>query len=388
MKKYLILCICFILLIANIVVPSRATTYLLAEEIGINSTNYIVVDDNGCVLIESNADEKKEVASICKLMTTLLTLEKIERGELNLDDKFVASEYACSVQGSQAFLDPGSQYSVKDLLKSVIVASANDSAIVLAENIAGSEELFVKMMNLRAAELGMKNTLYGNSTGLDDKRQYSTARDTAIILDKISDFEIYKNDCKIWMDKLVHPSGRETELVNTNRLIRYYQYCNTGKTGYTDNAGYCLSSTANKDDMKLTCVVLGCDAPSDRFTDSVALYNYCFANFENEKIVDKELLLDIGVKVESGKQDNLKIASVEDFYITHKKGEKIEYNIKYNLPEKLLAPIVENNVIGNAVVLVDGEVVGNFNIIAKESIDKQSYKDIVRKIVSEFSLIK
>ncbi|MGN0960809.1 MAG: D-alanyl-D-alanine carboxypeptidase family protein [Christensenellales bacterium] len=357
---------------------------------GVSSAkSYIVIDNNGTVLLENNADEKKEVASICKLMTSLITLENIEAGNISLDDKFVASDYACMAEGSQAFLDSGCEYSVRDLLKSVIVASANDSAIVLAENIAGSEKAFVEKMNEKAREIGMKNTVYANSTGLhDNNAQYSTARDTAIILNKVSNYPIYREDCKIWMDTLTHPSGRETELVNTNRLIKYYPYCLTGKTGYTDEAGYCLSSTSLKDNLKLTCVVLGCKSSADRFSDSVSLYNYAYANYRNEKIIDKNIPLDYSVEVNKGKENSVKIAFEKDYYLTRKVDADKSYDLRYSLPSKINAPVNFGDIVGYAEIVVNDEIVDKVNIVAIEDIEKQSYKDIVEKILDKFPVVK
>lgn len=355
----------------------------------LSATSYVVIDENGKVLIDKNPDDKREVASICKLMTTLITLENIESGNITLDDKVVASNYACAVEGSQAFLDAGSEYTVRDLVKSVIVASANDSAIVLAESIAGSESAFVDLMNSRARELGMTNTLYANSTGLNDgKSQYSTARDTAIILNEISNYDIYKEDCKIWMDKLIHPSGRETELVNTNRLIKYYPYCLTGKTGYTDEAGYCLSSTALKDNLKLTCVVLGCDSSADRFSDSVALYNSAYANFKSEKIIDKTILIANDIIVERGKEDNLEVVASEDYYLTISRRTPTDYSISYKFDDKVTAPVKVGDVIGVAQVIVDGEIVDEINIVSNTNVNKQSFRDIINKITENYSIIK
>ena len=225
------------------------------------------------------------VASICKLMTSLITLEKLDSSEFKLTDCLVASEHACSMEGSQAFLDVGSSYSVSDLLKSVIVASANDSAVVLAEAISGNENAFVIEMNKRAKELGMNNTVYANATGLPSPNQYSTAMDTSLILREIVKHKLFVDYSNIWMDTLVHASGRETELVNTNRLIKYYSNCKAGKTGFTDEAGYCLVSMATNENLNLIAVTLNCDKPQDRFKESMDLFNYGFANYENVLII-------------------------------------------------------------------------------------------------------
>lgn len=351
-----------------------------------SAKSYIVMDDSGNILLKNNPNEKHEVASICKLMTTLITLEHIDSGALKLDDKVVASAYACDAEGSQAFLDAGSEYSLKDLLKSVIVASANDSAIVLAESIGGSERNFVEMMNARAKELGMNDTVYANSTGLPADNQYSTAYDTALLLNKVSEYDLYKQDCKIWMDKLVHPSGRETELVNTNRLIKYYPNCLTGKTGFTDEAGYCLSSTAKKDDMKLICVVLGCKKMSDRFSESIELYNYAFANFTNKKILSKDMEIDNNIKVLSGKQNNISISPSQDFSMSYEKNNKKEVEIKYNLPNEIKAPVSKGDIVGQAEIIVDGKLIKTVDLVANESIQKHSYGDAFLKVLNNFGI--
>lgn len=354
----------------------------------INAKSYIVLDSNGKILLEKNADEKKPVASICKLMTTLITLEKIARGELSLDDKMLASEYACSVEGSQAFLDAGSEYLVKDLLKSVIVASANDSAIVLAENISGTENDFVAIMNQKAQEMGMYSTIYANSTGLTDKNiQYSTAKDTSIILNKITEFDTYKEYCSIWMDKLIHPSGRETELVNTNRLIRYLPYCVSGKTGFTDEAKYCLASTANKNDLKLTCVVLGCDNASDRFTDSINLYNFTYANFKNNKLISKGGKLERSVRVNRGVEEFVGVQFEQDFNWTSRVGENVDFDIVYNLQEVVSAPISEGDTMGTADIYLGTEYIGSINLVSTKEISEQKFADVMDKIITKFGIL-
>lgn len=351
-----------------------------------SAKSYIVMDDSGNILLKNNPNEKHEVASICKLMTTLITLEHIDSGALKLDDKVVASAYACDAEGSQAFLDAGSEYSLKDLLKSVIVASANDSAIVLAESIGGSERNFVEMMNARAKELGMNDTVYANSTGLPADNQYSTAYDTALLLNKVSEYDLYKQDCKIWMDKLVHPSGRETELVNTNRLIKYYPNCLTGKTGFTDEAGYCLSSTAKKDDMKLICVVLGCKKMSDRFSESIELYNYAFANFTNKKILSKDMEIDNNIKVLSGKQNSISISPSQDFSMSYERNNKKEVEIEYNLPNEIKAPVSKGDIVGQAEIIVDGKLIKTVDLVANDSIQKHSYGDAFLKVLNNFGI--
>lgn len=352
------------------------------------SKSYVLLDANsGTILASHNENQKMQVASICKLMTCLLTLEKIDAGVLKTTDMLTASEHACSMEGSQAFLDAGSSYSVAELLKSVIVASANDSAVVLAESICGTESLFVAEMNKRAKELGMNNTMYANATGLPAPNQYSTAMDTSIILEQVAKHNLYVSDSNIWMDSLVHPSGRVTELVNTNRLIKYYDKCKTGKTGFTDEAGYCLASTASNGNLNLVAVTLKCDKAQDRFKESMDLFNYGFANFENFKVVDADSKLQ-PLKTNYAKTDFAPIEYKQDFYVVCKKGEKGEYDVKLSTVSKVDAPNKAGNKVGFATIVNKGKVVGEVEIVLSQDVEKQSYADILAKIGNNWRIAK
>lgn len=346
-----------------------------------SSTSYVLLDKNsGTVLVSYNENEQMPVASICKLMTTLITLEEIEKGNMLLDDMVIASPYACSVEGSQAFLDAGSKYKVGELLKSVIVASANDSAIVLAEAISGNEKSFVTKMNERAKELGMENTIYENATGLNTPNQHSTALDTSKILKAVSKYDTYINDSEIWMDSFVHPSGRETELVNTNRLIRYCDYCKSGKTGFTDEAGYCLVSNAENNGLDLIAVTLNCKDSASRFKESMELFNYGFANYENGKVIDSTELIENNIKIIAGKEENIELKAEKDFFYIITKGKVGEITTKLELPKKLKAEIKEGEIVGVIKVLNDGTEIGSVNVVCAKQIDKQNLGDIFQKI--------
>ncbi len=392
MKKFCFAFVGFCLCLITMFTSFVSNNMVLAQENNnlfshFSSTSFALVDkDSGTVLYALNPNQKMPVASICKLMTTLITLEHIEAGKLSLDDMLVASEHACSAEGSQAFLDAGSEYKVSELLKSVIVASANDSAIVLAEAIGGSEHAFTDMMNNRAQELGMKNTLYANATGLPAPSQYSTALDTSIILKHVGKYETYNNDCKIWMDTFKHPSGRETELVNTNRLIRYYDHCTNGKTGFTDEAGYCLSSSATKNNMNLVAVVLNCKDSASRFKESMELYNYGFANFENKLIVDSTKPLGITIDVNRGKVEKIDVIAKQNFSVIDKKGANSTVELKYEIVDKINAPVVNNQKVGRILVLKDGVVIGEVDVVATQGVNKQGFGDIIHKIVGDWAI--
>ena len=217
------------------------------QTLKLSARSAILIDkESGSVLYENNADARLPVASMTKTMTLLLTFEAIQRGEANMDDIVNISSYSASQEGSECFLDAGKDYKLYDLIKAVVIASANDACVAIAEHLAGTDELFASKMNKRANELKLLNTNFKNSTGLHEDGHYSSARDIAQVMAKLSEFEEYVKLARIWMDKIVHTGGRETELVNTNRLIRNFKDCICGKTGYTDEAMYCLVSVAKR----------------------------------------------------------------------------------------------------------------------------------------------
>ena len=388
MKKVFVLFLTLILVLC-VFITKNSINEVVAGTIfdNMSSKSYILVDkDSGEVIAEKNSNQKLPVASICKLMTSLITLEKLEAGIIDLNEEVRASAYACSMEGSQAFLDEGCKYTVGELLKSVVVASANDSSVVLAEHIAGSEKEFVNMMNNRANTLGMLNTVYENANGLPTPNQHSTAYDTSLILKEISKYDLYNELSNIWMDDFVHPSGRVTELVNTNRLIKYYSDCLNGKTGFTDEAGYCLASSAKQNGLTLIAVVLNCKDPASRFSESINLYNYGFANYENKQILFKNEVLK-NIKVTNGKESELEIGAEENYYVLNKKGENENVSIKYNIPNSIKAPLKQNDVVGNCLIIKEGKVIGKVNLVALEMIEKQSIGDIMYKLVDNWQIM-
>lgn len=387
MKKLFLFALSFMLLGVSLFTTGNIKTQVCASEIDVSAKSYVVIDNNNKVLVSENMNAKREVASICKLMTTLITLEKIEAGDLSLADKFIVSKYASDAEGSQAFLDSGSEYTIEDLLKSVVVASANDSAIVLAEGIAGSERAFVNMMNLKAKELGMSSTLYSNSTGLPAPEQYSTAYDTALLLKHISNYELYHKYCGIWLDYLTHPSGRKTELVNTNRNIRYYEYCELGKTGFTDEAGYCLASKNTKGDFTIYSVVLGSNSSASRFTDSMNLCNYVFASYRVDKVVSAGEEIKNDIKVIRGKKDRVSLVAGDDYFVTRKVGEKDGVQISYILPDEIVAGIDEKQKVGEIYITIDGVLDGVVDALSYENIEKENYHDVLDRVIERYGFI-
>ncbi len=375
-----------ITLIGSKVVFASANGVTISAFDEFSSTSYIMMEANtGKVLVNFNERERLPVASICKLMTTLITLEAIDDGRISMDTMLVASKNAASVEGSQAFLDAGSEYSVADLLKSVIIASANDSAIVLAEGISGSEDTFADMMNDRASQLGMKDTHYTNATGLTTKEQYSTAYDTCLILREVNKHSQYGEYARIWMDELVHPSGRVTELVNTNRLLKYYPYCIDGKTGYTDEAGYCLSSISEKGGLKLIAVALNCNNAGARFYESMKLYDYGFANYSIDTVISAQNYID---NVATNRAD-VPYASVgisNDIVYLHDKTSDEEYKLVYNIPDTINAGAKAGDVIGNISLYIGEELVSSSDVVLLNDVNGHRIRNVFDKIFDKWAM--
>ena len=353
-----------------------------AEEAGPQVTAfsaYLTDSASGRVLYAKNEDEKHEIASMVKIMTATLTFEALERGELSLEEKICVSETAASMGGSQMFLDAGVEYKAGDLLKGVIVASANDASVALAERIGGSHSAFVGLMNKRAAELGMKNTLFSCATGLPDSgEQYSTARDVNIMTRELMKHKGYYDYAGIWMEDFIHPSGRSTQLVNTNKLIRNYAGCVGGKTGFTDEAGFCLSACAERNGVRVTATLIGGKDGKGRFAEVSGMFNYAFANFKNVKLVTAGEELGT-VAVSGGKLKELPFGAAADISCLLKNSEQTAPPV-ITLPEKVKAPVVRGDVIGSAEYsLPDGRRV-SVDLVALSGVEKSSIWDIIKDI--------
>ena len=300
--------------------------------------------------------------------------------QLSLEDKVTVSSNASGMGGSQIFLDANCEYVLGDLLKSVIVASANDSSVAIAEHIAGSENNFVKLMNEKAKELNMNDTNYVNCTGLPSAEGYSCAYDQAIVLSKVLNFDAYHNYSSIWNEEFVHPSGRTTQMTNTNKLSRFYEGCIGGKTGSTNQAKFCLAVGAKRGDTELISVVLGADDSKTRFKLASDLLNYGFENFVSKTIFCGEDLQDKTIQIKGlNKQINLK-AEREFTYICGK-NENVNYNVNYNLPT-MLRKVNENEVVGNVEIVIDGVVVDIINILSTETVNEASIWDYFKDIVN------
>ncbi|MBR1890152.1 MAG: D-alanyl-D-alanine carboxypeptidase [Clostridia bacterium] len=338
---------------------------------------------SGDILFEKDSQERLPVASMVKMMTILISLEEYDAGNVSLDTMITTTENASSMGGSQVFIDPYVEYRFDDLLKSVIMASANDASVALAEYFNGNETAFVNRMNKRAKELGMKNTHYSTCTGLPAPEQYSCAEDTAILLREILKHDLYHNYSTIWMDTLKHPSGRETELVNTNRLVRYYQGCDGGKTGSTNEAGCCLGASAKRDGMRLISVIIGAPNSKTRFNESAVLLNYGFGNFQSQTLVDCQTPI-ATLKLAKGKKDTIDAFAKENFSAVVKKGDDTNYQTKIDVKSKISAPAKNGDVVGEVVVTKQGNVVKKIPVIIKEDAKHLSLFETAREVVNKW----
>ena len=336
---------------------------------------------SGQIIHEKNADQRLPIASMVKIMTALIAFERIDDGALALDQRVTVSETAAGMGGSQMFLESGDEYSISDLLKGIIVVSANDASVQIAETIAGSEAEFVKIMNDKAKSLGMNNTVFVNATGLPESGQYSTARDVAVMLKELSSHEKYYDYSKIWMENYEHPDGRITEFVNTNKLVRFNKDCEGGKTGYTSEAKFCLATTARRADTRLICVVIGADTSKMRFQRVSKLLNSGFSRFVNSKILSKEVKIDRQLNVIGGKKKSVSIAPERDVCIFREISGPANFDIEYEFNKNLRAPIKVGDVVGVARVKQGGVETKSVNLVAAENVAEKSYLDTVNEML-------
>lgn len=333
----------------------------------------------GTVLFEHDADKQMPPASITKVMTLLLVFEAMDAGKFTMETEIVASEHACSMGGSQIWLEPGEAFTVNELLKAAAISSANDACVALGEAVSGSEETFVELMNERAAELGMKNTVFKNCTGLDAEGHLSTARDIAIMSAELLRHPEIKNYSTVWMDSL---RGGKTELTNTNRLVRFYKGCTGLKTGSTDGAGCCLSASAERDGMELISVTLGSPNTDERFAAGRKLLDYGFANFALVKMTPPEEYL-APIPVAHGTAETVQPICEEPAAFLLKKGQEAGVEQSVYLPEKLEAPVKAGDVLGRVTVTLSGGEIGGYDIVAAEDVPRMGLFEALKKLILE-----
>ncbi len=350
------------------------------DALNLDSKSAILVDNSsGKVLYEKNSDEKLPMASMTKIMSMLLIMENIEEGNLNYNDKVIISKNASNMGGSQVFLQEGEEYKVEDLLKCISVSSANDAVVAMAEKISGSEEAFVEEMNNKAKELGLTNTHFSNPHGLDNENHYSTARDMSMMARELLKYEDILRFTSIYEDYLTKPDGSQIWLVNTNRLVRFYDGVDGLKTGYTTDAGYCLTATAKKNDLRLISVVMKSTSSDTRSKDTTTLLSYGFNSFKNIVIYSKDNALG-EVRVINGKQDKVKVYLKEDateLLGVAEKSKEYSFNIKDIVVK---APLNKDSEVGTAEIIDnEGNIIREVPIIIKEELLKANFWDYLKQ---------
>ena len=343
---------------------------------------YILVEsETGQTLADHCADDCMPMASLTKMMTLLILFESIDAGTIKLTDEITISRNAADIGGSQAFLDAGAQYPLDRLISSVIVGSANDSCVAIAEALAGSVEAFVLRMNERAQALGMTSTKFANPTGLPAEEHYSTARDLAKLSQALVHFPLYFEYSTTWIDQFEHPSGRQTMLANTNKLIRYGNGVDGIKTGFTNDAGFCLSASSERGGMRLIAVVLGGDSSKGRFNEAMELLEWGFANYEILRLDAPPEEVSMNVSVRGGKAEQISVEPEMPFCLLIEKGEDAQLRHEVRLPDSVNAPLAKGQTLGEWVVFRGEEEVGNIPLSAMESVEKAGFGDFVKKII-------
>lgn len=346
---------------------------------GLAERCYLTEATTGMVLYKKNEDERHEIASMVKIMTLLLTFEAVDRGEASYDELVTISHDAANEKGSELFLDAGAQYKLSDLIKGITVVSANDASVAVAERLSGSVPAFVERMNARAQELGMTNTKFANATGYpSEKEQYSTARDVNTMTRELIKHKEYYNYSRIWVEDFTHPSGRITGLANTNKLIRFYKGCDSGKTGFTNTAKFCLSASAERGGLRVVGTVIGAESSDSRFGAMRKMFDYSFMNYKSECVKECGSYADVDIIVKGGKVDTVTPILKDDLkFISSRAGG--EYTVEYETIE-ISAPMSKGSVVGKAKIMSDNAVVSEVDLVLENDIKKASFFDYIRMI--------
>lgn len=396
MKKLL----SFIISISLVILPARAADWAEVEdgedvaeavfaegavpadasELVIPAPSAILIErETGTVLYEKDADRKLEPASVTKVMTILLIAEAIDAGEIGFNDTVIVSARAASMGGSQVYLKEGEEMSVREMLKCIVVSSANDCAVAMAEYLAGSEEGFVIRMNERAAELGMVNTSFKNCTGLyDDPTHLTTARDIALMSREVLSHRWIRDFTTIWTDTI---RDGTFGLSNTNKLIRFYPGATGLKTGYTSRAGRCLSASAERDGVEYIAVVLNCATTEDRFESAKTLLSYAFANYTTVKVLPGSVIPP--VPVELGKARFVQPVLAEEKSVVVKKSEAGSIESSVELIETAKAPVAEGDILGRLTLTLGGEELASVDLVAAGSVNKLGFFDVFLSLLGK-----
>lgn len=360
----------------------------MALDLTTNSKSAILVEPTtNTIIYENNKDEQRAPASMTKMMTMLLIMEAIDDGRIKLDDMVTISKKAANMGGSQVFLQENMQLQVEQLLKSIAIASGNDAAVAMAEFIGGSTEEFVNMMNAKAKELGLKNTNFMNVHGLDEENHYSSAYDMSQIAVELLKHEKILEYTSLYEEYLEKPDGTKSWLVNTNKLVRFYEGVDGLKTGYTSTAGYCLTSTAKKNNIRFVTVVMGVDTTEHRSSDTTSMLNYAFANYKLNNVLSKDQVIG-EIAVKRGKKVKSTISLKEDINDLIRNSETKNYSFNINKFD-VIAPVNKGDVVGSIEIIDNnGKVLKTADLIINETIEKHNvfsmYFDLFKKVINGY----
>ncbi|NMA95498.1 MAG: D-alanyl-D-alanine carboxypeptidase [Clostridiales bacterium] len=376
-------------ILCALVILSFGINYAIAVadeniDLSLEAKSALLLDyDSGEIIYEKNINEKLAMASITKIMTILLALEAIDNNLLAEDDKVHVSAYSQSMGGSTAFLEEGEIFPVSTILKAIIVASANDASVAIAEKISGSHEAFVQKMNTRAKELGMMDTNFTNCTGLPDENHYSTAKDIAIMSRELLNKPLFFKWSSIWLDEMREGA---TMLKNTNNLVRFYDGCDGVKTGFTQDAMHCISASAERDGFRLISIILAAPTSKIRFAEASKLLDFGFANFESITLFKKDQLIEESkdIPVRKGKEDSINGIAQEKLSFLAKRELPKDYEFEWNIPDYIDAPIEKGEVIGTVRVKQQNKMIGELNIVSDKSVEVANIFDLFNKILDNW----
>ncbi|MBQ1507072.1 MAG: D-alanyl-D-alanine carboxypeptidase [Ruminococcus sp.] len=365
-------------ILAIVFLFSLSCSAFALEEDSISAPSAVLMETTtGKIVFEKNSHERRPCASITKVMTLLLVFEAIDSGKMSMDDTITASEHAATMGGSDIWLEPGETMSADDMIKATVVASANDAAVALAEHISGSEDSFVQQMNERAAELGMSDTEFKNCNGLDEDGHLTSAYDVALMSRELMKHEEIFDYTSIWLDNL---RGGETQIVNTNKLLKTYNGITGLKTGTTDDAGCCMAASAERDGVKMLSVVLGCATGKERFADAAALLDYGFANYSVKELsVPEDIPTELPVADGMAKSVGIE-CEVRASVLTDKSGSG-EITSEISIADELEAPVEKGQCVGKLTFTSGGDTL-EFDITAADSVEKASFGSVFAEVLS------
>lgn len=337
----------------------------------------------GQVLYEKNSHEKLPPASVTKVMTMLLIVEALDSGKIKLDDQVQISDTAASMGGSQIFLEPGEIQKVDTLLKGIAVASANDACVAMAEHLAGSVEEFVSQMNAKAKQLGMKDTNFVNTNGLPVDNHYTTAYDIALMSRELLKHDTISKYLTTWMDSVVVGKKQATiGIANTNKMVKHYQGTTGVKTGFTQQAKYCLSASAKRGDTHLLAVTLGAETSPERFKDSSSLLNFGFANYESVKLCSKNDNIST-LTLDKAEDSKINLVAKDDLSVLIKKGSAKDFTRKVKLTENSTLPIKKATVLGQVEIYSGDKLIGKVDLVNTKDVKKANYLQMLQRVINQ-----